>query len=217
MLTRFYRLSAVSPKVIGCLAFVSLLALSPLRTCHGHSPSAPCPGRGNASAALALTGPVRPEEMVIHSGAATTEGDMSYLEEDFDPVTRNDPYRNDSRRTAPGVVDSSVEFSQLNTINFNNVDQRTAQVAVVQQGMDPTLAGQMMVAQKQALQSKANALHTVVMERQRESLVSEARDHLTRIEQTAAEEISQKNLLLNEHTAQAMSEQKSAFRHRIIA
>ena len=204
-LTRFYRLSAVSPKVIGCLAFVSLLPFS--------SPHLPWPlaqrSLPRAGERLGSTG-VRPEEMVIHSGAATTEGDMSYLEEDFDPVTRNDPYRNGSRRTAPGVVDSSVEFSQLNTINFNNVDQRTAQVAVVQQGMDPTLAGQMMVAQQQALQSEANALHTVVMERKRESLVSEARDHLTRIEQTAAEEISQKNLLLNEPAAQAMSEQKSA-------
>ena len=125
---------------------------------------------------------------------------MSYSEEDFDPVTRNDPYRNDPRCMSPGVLDPGVEFSQL-TIIFNQVDQRTAQVAVVQQGMDPTLAGQMMVAQQQALQSEANALHTEVMERQRESLVREARDHLTCIEQTAAEEISQKNLLLNEQAA----------------
>ena len=109
-----------------------------------------------ASAALAIAGPTHPEEMVIHSGAATTEGDMSYLEEDFDPVTRNDPYRNDPRRMSPGVLDPSVEFSQLNTINFNQVDQR------------------MMVAQQQALQSEANTLHTEVMERQRESFVSEA-------------------------------------------
>ena len=79
-----------------------------------------------------------------------------------------------------------MEFSQLNTINFNNVDQRTANLAVVQQGMDPALA-----VHQQAIQSEANALHTEVLERQREALVSEARDHLTRIEMTAAEEISQ--------------------------
>ena len=36
------------------------------------------------------------------------------------------------------------------------------------------------------------------MERQRETLVSEARDRLTSIEQRAADEISEKNLLLNE-------------------
>ena len=106
-------------------------------------------------------------------------------------MTRHDPYRNDPRRTLPGVGESSVEFSQLNTINFNNVDQRTANLAVVQQGMDPALAGQMMAVHQQAIQSEANALHTEVLERQREALVSEARDHLTRIEMTAAEEISQ--------------------------
>ena len=113
----------------------------------------------------------------------------------------------------PGVLDSSVEFSQLNTINFNNIDQSTAQVAVAQQGVDPALAGQMMVAQQQAFQSEANALHAEVMERQRGALVSEAPDHLPRIEQTAAEELSQKNLLLSEQAAHAMSEQKSAQSH----
>ena len=112
----------------------------------------------------------------------------------------------------PGVLDSSVEFSQLNTINFNNIDQSTAQVAVAQQGVDPALAGQMMVAQQQAFQSEANALHAEVMERQRGALVSEAPDHLTRIEQTAAEELSQ-NLLLSEQAAHAMSEQQSAQSH----
>ena len=187
-----------SQRLLVGIPFVSLLAIF-FRTCYGYSPALPAPG-GNASAALAIAGPTCPEEMVIHSGAATIEGDMSYSEEDFDPVTRNDPYRNDPRCMSPGVLDPGVEFSQL-TIIFNQVDQRTAQVAVVQQGMDPTLAGQMMVAQQQALQSEANALHTEVMERQRESLVSEARDHLTCIEQTAAEEISQKNLLLNEQAA----------------
>ena len=55
-----------------------------------------------------------------------------------------------------------------------------------------------MAAQQQALQTEANALHSVVMERQRETLVSEARDRLTSIEQRAADEISQKNLLLND-------------------
>ena len=88
-------------------------------------------------------------------------------------------------------MDANVETSQLNTINFNNVDQRTASVAVVHQGVDA--AGQLMAAQQQALQTEANALHSVVMERQRETLVSEARDRLTSIEQRAADEISQKN------------------------
>jgi len=51
------------------------------------------------------------------------------------------------------------------------------------------------------------------MERQRETLVSEARDRLASIEQRAADEISKKNLLLNEQAAHAMSEQKSAHLH----
>ena len=142
--------------------------------------------------------------MVIHSGAATTEGDMSYLDEDFDPC------RSDPRRNMPGVLDTNIDISQLNTINFNSIDQRTAHVAVVQQGVDPSMANQLMAAQQQALQSEANALHSEVMERQRNALVSEARDQLASIEQQAADEISRKNLLLNEQAAQAMSEQKSA-------
>lgn len=106
-----------------------------------------------------------------------------------------------------------MEHNQLDTVNFTSVDQRTAQVAVVNQGLDPTLAGQLMTAQQQALQTEANALHSEVLERQRELLVSEARDHLTCIEQTAAEEISQKNLQLNEQAAQAMNDHKSAQIH----
>ena len=108
------------------------------------------------------------------------------------------------------VLDSNIDISQLNTINFNSVDQRTAHVAVVQQGLDPNLANQLMAAQQQALQSEANVRHSEVMERQGMELVSEARDQLASIEQQAADEISRKNLLLNEQAAQAMSEQKSA-------
>ena len=166
-------------------------------------PALPAPG-GNASAALTLANVTQPEEVVIHSGAATTEGDMSYLDEEFDPC------RQDPRRSMPGVLDSNIDISQLNTINFNSVDQRTAHVAVVQQGLDPNLANQLMAAQQQALQSEANVRHSEVMERQRMELVSEARDQLASIEQQAADEISRKNLLLNEQAAQAMSEQKSA-------
>ena len=166
----------------------------------------PAPG-GNATAAMQLANPTQPEEVVIHSGAATTEGDMSYLEEDFDPC------RHDPRRNMPGVLDANIDISQLNTINFNNVDNRTAQVAVAQQGVDPALANQLMAAQQQALQSEANALHSEVMERQRQELVSEARDQLASVEKQAADEISRKNLLLNEQAAQAMSEQKSAQLH----
>ena len=55
-----------------------------------------------------------------------------------------------------------------------------------------------MAAQQQALQTEANALHSEVMERQRMELVSEARDQLASVEQQAAEEISRRNLLLNE-------------------
>ena len=177
---RFYRLSAVSPSdrwfpLSHCFAFLPAFAMST-------PPAPPAPG-GNATAALALASAMQPEEMVIHSGAATTEGDMSYLEDDFDPC-RNDPSRN-----MPGVLDSNID-----TINFNNIDQRTAQVAVVQQGVDPTLASQFMAAQQQALQSEANALHSEVMERQRDALVSEARDQLASIEQRAADEIYKKNL-----------------------
>ena len=87
---------------------------------------------GNATAALAIAGTTQPE-MVIH---------MSYLEDDFDPC------RNDPRRNMPGVLDSHIDISQLNTINFNSVDQRTAHVAVVQQGLDPSLANQLMAAQQ---------------------------------------------------------------------
>ena len=129
---------------------------------------------------------------------------MSYLDEEFDPC------RQDPRRNMPGVLDSNIDISQLNTINFNSVDQRTAHVAVAQQGLDPNLANQLMAAQQQALQSEANVRHSEVMERQRMELVSEARDQLASIEQQAADEISRKNLLLNEQAAQAMSEQKSA-------
>ena len=171
-----------------------------------YPPALPAPG-GNATAALALVNPTQPEEVVIHSGAATTEGDMSYLEEDFDPC------RHDPRRNMPGVLDANLDISQLNTINFNQVDNRTAQVAVVQQGVDPTLASELMVAQQQAFRNEANALHSEVMERQRQELVSEARDQLASVQKQAADEISRKNLLLNEQAAQAMSEQKSAQLH----
>ena len=116
-------------------------------------PALPAPG-GNATAALALVTASQPEEVVIHSGAATTEGDMSYQEEDFDPC------RYDPRRDMPGVLDANIDISQLNTINFNNIDHRTAHVAVVQQGVDPTVASHLhlMAAQQHAFQSEANTL-----------------------------------------------------------
>ena len=119
-----------------CLTFFR----SPLTFAMSTPPALPAPG-GNASAALTLTDVTQPEEVVIHSGAATTEGGMSYLDEEFDPC------RQDPRRNMPGVLDSNIDISQLNTINFNSVDQRTANVAVVQQGIDPNLANQLMVRQ----------------------------------------------------------------------
>ena len=174
------------------ISFVSHFSLFlPSSPCLPTPPALPAPG-GNASAALAIANTTQPEEVAIHSGAAATEGDMSYQEEDFDPC------RYDPRRDMPGVLDANIDISQLNTINFNNIDHRTAQVAVVQQGVDPNMASQLMAAQQQAFQSEANALHSEVMERQRNALVSEARDQLASIEQRAADEISRKNLLLNE-------------------
>ena len=79
------------------------------------------------------------------------------------------------------------------------------------QGLDLGLAGQLLSAQEQALRSEANALHTEVLDRQREALVSEARDRLAFVEQQAAEELTQKNLQLNEQAARAMSVQVSSY------
>ena len=128
---------------------------------------------------------------------------MSYLEEEFDPC------RQDPRRNMPGVLDSNTDISQLNTINFNNIDQRTAQVAVVQQGVDPALASQLMAAHSRHCRVRRMLVTLRSWNVKRDALVSEARDQLASIEQQAADEISKKNLLLNEQAAQAMSEQKS--------
>ena len=164
-------------------------------------PALPAPG-GNATAAIVPAGTI-PEEVVIHSGGPTTEGDMSYVDDPFDPIPTVDP-----RINMPGVLD--MEFNQLYQVNFANVDNRTANIAVVNQGLDPNLAGQLLTAQGDALRTEANALHTEVLDRQREMLVSEARDRITSVEHQAAEEITQRNLQLNEQAAQAMSYQKSA-------
>ena len=84
-------ISRIAKRSLG--SFVSHFSLfSPLAFAMASTPALPAPG-GNASAALALANATQPEEMVIHSGAATTEGDMSYLEEDFGPC-RHDPRRN---------------------------------------------------------------------------------------------------------------------------
>ena len=126
----FYRLSAVSPSD-RWFPFVSHFSFFLRSFRYGYSPSAPCPGRERLGCIGFSDMQHFPRRVVIHSGAATTEGDMSYLEEEFDPC------RQDPRRNMPGVLDSNIDISQLNTINFNNIDQRTAQVAVVQQGVDP--------------------------------------------------------------------------------
>ena len=79
---------------------------------------------------------------------------------------------------------------------------RTANVAVLNQGLSPGLAGQLLSAQGQArLRSEASALHTEVSDRRSEALVSEARDRLA---QQAVEELTQRNLQLNEQAAHAM-------------
>ena len=148
---------------------------------------------------------LHPPQLAIHSGAPTTEGDMSYVDDPFDPCSITNP-----RLRMPGVLDFDVENNQLNMVNFTAIDNRTANVAVLNQGLDPGLAGRLLSAQEEALRSEANALHTEVLDRQREALVSEARDRLAFVEQQAAEELIQRNLQLNEQAAHAMSVQKSA-------
>ena len=145
---------------------------------------------------------------MIHAGDTTTEGDMSFVDEDFDSVPRCHP-----RRAMPGVLDTTVGLSQLNFTSMTAVDARTANIAVVNQGIDPGLAEHLMSAQQSALHGEANALHAELLERQRETLVSEARDHLTFVESNAAQQLSHKNLQLNEQAALAMSEMKSAHLH----
>ena len=66
MVTSFYRLSAVSPKVIWLISFcLTLFVLSPLVFAMSNPQALPAPG-GNASAALALATTLQPEEVVIH-------------------------------------------------------------------------------------------------------------------------------------------------------
>jgi hypothetical protein len=72
-----------------------------------------------------------------------TRAILKIIEEAFDPCCRIDP-----RLSMPGVLDIDMQFSQLNTVNLTNIDQRTAQVAVGNQGLDPTLAGERMTAQQ---------------------------------------------------------------------
>ena len=64
-------------------------------------PALPALG-GNATAALVPAGTV-PEEVAIHSAAPTTEGDMSYVDDPFDPCSITDP-----RLRMPGVLDFDV-------------------------------------------------------------------------------------------------------------
>ena len=61
-------------------------------------PALPAPN-GNTTAAIVSAGTI-PEEVVIHSGGPTTEGDMSYVDDPFDPVPTVDP-----RINMPGVLD----------------------------------------------------------------------------------------------------------------
>eukprot|EP00435_Cladocopium_sp_Y103_P052665 s1266_g16.t1 len=162
-------------------------------------PALPAPG-GNALAAIAdVYGQPTPTEVAINSGDTTTEGDMSFIDEDFDPVRKNDP-----RASMPGVLDLTMENHYLNSMTY--VDGRTANVAVVHQGVDPGLASDLMNAQREALQSEANARHSEAMVRQRSVWLSEARDHIANMEQQAAHELNQKNLQLNEQAAHAVSD-----------
>ena len=167
------------------------------------TPALPAPD-GNVTAALALAN-AGPDEIAINTGDTTTEGDMSYVDEEFDPFPRHDP-----RRCVPGVADHVVGLSQVTLNSLTAVDARTANVAIVNQGLDPGVAENMMNAHQHAIRLEANALHNELLERQRETLVGEARDHLTAVEQNAAAQLSHKNLQLNEQAAQTMSEMKSA-------
>ena len=126
------------------------------------TPSAlPAPG-GNATAALMPVGTML-EEVAIDSGASTIDGDMSYVDDPFDPCSITDP-----RLRMPGVLDFDVENTELNMANFTAIGNRTANVAMLNQGLDPGLAGQLLSAQEQALPSEANALHTEVLDCQSE-------------------------------------------------
>ena len=58
-------------------------------------------------------------------------GDMSYVDEPFDPRPISEP-----RRRMPGVLDLDVENNQLNMVNFTAVVNRTANVAVPNQGLE---------------------------------------------------------------------------------
>eukprot|EP00435_Cladocopium_sp_Y103_P002455 s6081_g1.t1 len=169
-------------------------------------PALPAPG-GNALAALAdVYGNVTPNEIAINTGDTTTEGEMSFVDESFDPYPRNDP-----RVSMPGVLDYTLENHLVNSTTY--IDGRTANLAIVNQGVDPVLASDLMNAQREALQSEANARHSEELVRQRNVWHSEARDHIANVEHQAATELHHKNLLLNEQAAHAVSVQKTAEIH----
>ena len=90
------------------------------------TPALPAPG-GNATAALALPN-AGPDEIAINTGDTTTEGDMSYVDEDFDPFPRHDP-----RRGTPGVADHVIGLSQVTLNSLTAVDARTANLDMVNQ------------------------------------------------------------------------------------
>ena len=115
-------------------------------------------------------------------------GDVGYVDDPFDPYSVADP-----RRNMPGVLDVNVENNELYAVNFTAADNRTANVAVLNQGLHPNLAGQLLTAQGEALRLEANAIRAELLDRQREALVSEARDRITFVEQHAAEKKSQRN------------------------
>ena len=71
-------------------------------------------------------------QVAAHSGVPTrAEGDMSYVDEPFDPRPISEP-----RRRMPGVLDLDVENNQLNMVNFTAVVNRTANVAVLNQALE---------------------------------------------------------------------------------
>ena len=206
LLPSFYRLSAVSPSDLVGFPLSRYLALPDLSLAMAETPALPAPG-GDASAELALQNR-GPEEAAIHSGDTTTEGDMSYVDEDFDPITRCDPCL-----SMPGVADHSIGFNQLNLASLTSIDARTANLAVVNQDLDPGFAEHLMSAQQQTIQNEANAFDTELLERQRDTLMSEARDRISFVENNAAQQLFHKNLQLNEQAAQAMNEMKTAQVH----
>ena len=136
-----------------------------------------------------------------------TRAILKIIEEAFDPCCRIDP-----RLSMPGVLDIDMQFSQLNS----QPDEHRSEDGPGGSGESrfrPHTGRWTYDSSTVSSSERGHALHSEALERQSEMWMSEARDHLVHVENTAAEEISKKNLHLNEQAAHAMSEHKSAQIH----